>query len=158
MTGQMKKVYQKFAKSEAEATSRTLKCEESIMFTSSDPRGQFTLKISRHNNMRLKNVPHLEWNRERFQKSSPELLPSVAAEITMMPGIHAIFGRVPRKPVSQRAHPVLAFADTGTQTCSVGTEIQKLLGYPDGYLVSTNHRIQGITNDQLCIIDVFFYV
>lgn len=155
-TGHMTKGCWKLAKSEAEATSRTLKSEESFVFTNSTPGGQFTRKISRHNNMGLTNVPHLEWNGDRFQRSSPELPPSMAAEITMMPGIHATFGRIPKKPVSPRAHPVLAFADTGAQTCSAGPEIQKLLGYPDGYLVSTTHRIRSITDDRLRIKGVLF--
>ena len=74
----------------------------------------------------------------------------------MMPGIHATFGRVPKKPVILRAHPVLTFADTGAQTCPAGPEIQKLLGYADGYLVSTTHWIRGITNDRQRIKGVIF--
>ena len=131
MTRHGKKVCWKFKKSKAEATSRTLKSEESFIFTNSTLEGQFTPKISRHNNMGLTNVPHSEWNGERFQRSSPELLSLAAAVITMMSGIHATFGHVPKKAVSPRAHPILAFADTGSQTCSARPEIQKLFGYPD---------------------------
>ena len=120
------------------------------MFANSTPAGgKFTRKISSRNNMGLTNVPHLEWNVEGFQRSSPELPPSVAAEITTMPRIHVTFGRILKKPVSPCANPVLAFSDTGAQTCSAGTEIQKLLGYPNGFLVSTTHRIRGITYDRL---------
>ena len=91
-TGHVKKVYRKFVKSEAEATSRALKSKESFMFMKSHlcvlgGGGQITHKINRHNNMGLTNVPHRELNGERFQRSSPELRPSVVAEISMMPGI-----------------------------------------------------------------------
>ena len=106
--------------------------------------------------MGLTNVPHLEWNGERFQRSSPELPPLSGIRDNHMPEIHATFGRIPKKPVSPRVHPVLAFADTGAQTCSDGPEIQKLLGYPDGDLVSTTHRIQVLTNDRLRIMGVLF--
>lgn len=82
---------------------------------------------------------------KRFQKRSPELPRSVEVEVTMMPGVHATFGWVPKKPVSPHAYLILAFMDTRAQTCSAGPEIKKLLRYPDGYLVSTTHRIQGIT-------------
>ena len=74
----------------------------------------------------------------------------------MMPVIHVTFEREPKKPVSPCAHPVLAFADTGIQICSAGPEIQKLLGYPDGYLESTTHQIRSITNDRLRIKGVLF--
>ena len=80
----------------------------------------------------------------------------MAVEITMMLRIHATFGRVPKKPMSPRAHPVFAIADTGTQIYSAGPEIKKFLGYSDGYLVSTSHRIRGITNDWLRIKGVLF--
>ena len=47
------------------------------------------------------------------------------------------------------SHHILAFADTESQVCSSGPEIQKLLGYLDGYLVPTTHQIHGITNNRL---------
>ena len=99
MTGHVK-ICRKFAKSEAKATGRTLKDEESFIFNNSTPGCQFTRKISVHNNMRRTNVTNIEWNCERFQRSFPELPTSVAVEITMMAGIHVTFRCAPKKPVS----------------------------------------------------------
>lgn len=152
----MKKVCWKLVESKAEATSGTSKSDNSFMFTSGTPRDQFTCQIDKHGSMRVVNMPHLKWNGKKFRWSSPEPPPLVEVEITMMPGTYAIFGHPPRKPITPRAHPILAFADTRAQTCSAGPEIQKLLGYPDGYLVSTTHRIRGITNDRLRVKGVLF--
>ena len=155
LTGHSKKVCRKLATSRTEATSKASR-SESFMFTNSTPDRRPACKASRRNRTQSTTVPHLEWNGGLFQISPPEPPPSVRVEIAMLPGTHAAFGRVPKDPVSLRSHHVLAFADTGAQTCSSGPDIQKLLGYTDGYLVSTTHRIRGITDNRLHIKGVLF--
>ena len=61
----------------------------------------------------------------------------------------------PLKANSFCTHHVTAIADTGAQTCSC-PEVQKAFGYPDEYLILTNHQIQGITEDPLDIRGVMF--
>ena len=64
----------------------------------------------------------------------------------------------PPPPASKQfcTHRVTAIADTGAQTCSCDPEVQKALGYPDEYLMSTTHQIRGITEDPLDIRGVMF--
>ena len=74
----------------------------------------------------------------------------------MLPSTHAAYGRTIRGPINQESHHILAFADARTQTFLSGPEIQRLLGYPDGYLLSTNHQIRGITDNRLRVKGVLF--
>ena len=63
---------------------------------------------------------------------------------------------IPTNTVSHQSHHIVAFADTGAQSCSSGPETQTLLRYPDEYLMLTTHRVRCITNNRLHINGVLF--
>ena len=126
------------------------------MFAKNTPDSNPAYTDCKHDSTQLIAVPHLAWNGEQFQRSSPEPPLSVTMEIAMMTGTHAAFSCIPTNTVSHKSHHIPAFADTGAQTCSSGPEIQRLLGYPDGYLMPTIHRIRGITNNRFHVKSVLF--
>ena len=74
----------------------------------------------------------------------------------MMLRTHSTFGCIPTDTVSRQSHCIIAFAETGAQTYLSGTEIQRLLGFPDGYLVPTTQRIRGITDNRLHVKGALF--
>ena len=85
--------------------------------------------VRKHNRTQWRAMPHLAWNGEQFERSPPDPPPLATVEVAMMPKTLAKFGCVPMGSVSRRSHKIIAFADTGAQTCSSGPEIQELLGY-----------------------------
>ena len=158
MRGHYKKSCKKLTTSRTEDTSRATRSAESVMFVNNTPESHTACKANRHDKTQLATVPHLEWDGKQFQRNPPEPPPVVTVEITMLPRTHAAYGHAPKDAISDSSHHILAFADTGAQTCSSGPEIQRLLGYPDGYLVPTNHRIRGITDNRLEVKGVLFLV
>lgn len=56
----------------------------------------------------------------------------------------------------KRTHQILTIADTGSQTCSSRPEILKTLKCLIQHLIPTNHKIHGITKDQLNIKSILF--
>ena len=150
------KVCQKVVTSRKEATNRTSRSEESVIFTNNTPHHHPTYTDCICDSMQSIAKPHLVWNREQFQRSSPEPSPSVTVKITMIPRTHVAFDCIPMNTVSHQSHHILAFADTRAQTCSSGPEIQRLLGYSDRYLVPTTHQICGITNNWLHVKGLLF--
>ena len=153
--GHIKKVCRKFAATGKDAKSKIAK-SESFSFANTSSESDPPHRVKRRGKSQPATTPHLEWDGKQFQVNSPEAPPSITVEVTMVPEAHAKFGRQLRNPVSQVNHHILAIADTGAQTCSCGPEIQELLGYPDGYLIPTTHRIRGITENQLQIKGVLF--
>ena len=69
---------------------------------------------------------------------------------------HAKFGRTLSEKITRRIHRIWSIADTVGQTCSSGLETLKILGFNRDSLIPTNHRIRGITDDQLRIKGVHF--
>ena len=147
--GHIKKVYWKHMTSRMDTTSKASRSEESFKFAKKNH------AVRKHNRMQWRAMPHLDWNREQFKRSPPDPPPLAAVEVAMMLRTHAKFGCVLTGPVSHNSH-IIAFADTGAQTCSIGPEIQELLGYSDEYLVPTTNRIRGITDNQLHIKGILF--
>ena len=131
--------------SRTDTTSKASRSEESFMFANKNH------AVRKHNRTQWRALPHLAWNGEQFKRSPPNPPPLATVEVDMMPRTHAKFDCVSTGPVSRCSHKIIAFADTGAQTCSSGPEIQELLGYSDEYLVPTTQRIRGITDNQLHI-------
>ena len=140
LTVHLKKVCWKLMTSREEATNWASRSEESVMFANKIPDSHPTYTDRKRDLMQLIAVPHLIWNGKQFQRRSPEPPPSVTMEITMMPRTHATFNCMPTNTVSY----ILTFVDTRAQICLNRPEIQRVLGYPDGYLMQTTHQIHGI--------------
>ena len=96
----------------------------------------------------------MEWDGKDFVPRRPAYSPYINVEATMMQAAHTKLGvRWQGKTRGAfQPHRTKGLADTGCQTCSGGLDFLEEINCPVSYLVNTNHRINGITQDGLDII------
>ena len=100
----------------------------------------FTALLSTNQNP----ISHMEWSNDSFKKMPPKPLPYIHIKAETMPEIAASLSTMPK--LLKRPHAkILAFADSGCQTCTAGTELLRILRYPKEALIPTTHKISGIT-------------
>ena len=103
-------------------------------------------------------VPHMEWHADRFIPRRPNPLPSIRIKTEIIQGAHEEFSR----PIAQdkcarvsRHEGIVAFADSGAQTCACGFDVLHELGLNERDLIPTSHRILGVTMTSMDIAGVF---
>ena len=93
----------------------------------------------------------MEWSNGSFKPRSPKPLPCLSIKVETMPDVTCSMSEISNPP--KRAHTkIQAFADSGCQTCTAGTDLLKSLRYPQAALIPTSHKISGITETNLEIL------
>ena len=97
----------------------------------------------------------MEWKNGSFIPHRPADSPKVTVKVTIMHASHKKFGKTWNNRFPS-TNDVEAIADSGCQTCTAGVDFLHQIKCPPSYLVSTRHRIVGITNSPLGIIGSLF--
>ena len=98
--------------------------------------------------------PHLQLYQGQYVPRAPAPSPMLTVDINVMHDAHKSLGKCwqgSRKGIFD-ATTVDAIADTGCQTCTAGIDILESLSCPQRYLIHSNHKIVGITEDSLQIV------
>ena len=96
-------------------------------------------------------VPHIDWDGEKFCKSSPPPLPRLEVHISPLIECHSKFlkvdiGITPITVVTR------AFTDTCAQTCVAGKGFLMQVKMTKDMLIPTSHKIKGVTDQHLQIL------
>lgn len=95
-------------------------------------------------------IPHIEWDGKDFVKANLSPFPSLNVRITPLLNYHERFLSAKCPAVSNPAY-FEAFADTCAQTCVAGEKLLQSVNVPRQWLIPTNHRIVGFTEQSLDI-------
>ena len=99
----------------------------------------------------------MEWHGNKFHKQQPPKPPAVRVHLSILHDTQKSFGKESFKLDQGTARDkinILAYADTGAQTCCAGTNLLDTLNCPISYLIPTSHNIRGITETSLAIVGV----